>query len=325
MENKIEFDIINFLIPSHIESIRLVINQYNLIFKKHTNYADALKKLKKYRNYETTALLEINIPVSVEESLNFTSKVNHLLTICRSTIINYTGYRILDENYNVVSEKSQDPIASKYSIHELIPNECIEETRNFVINGIRKFDDLDKILLIRKVAREYAFVRNEAAFVNTRGLSICVLIEYIINSYINHKNKSYLINEELFNSKLDELKLETEKILSNIFGTLIKPPIAKAMISKLKDFNRRPFKWKMQKFKKAYKLNLEEGDINNFIFIRDTLAHSGSYPKEKRPFEYWIFLLFLLDKIIVGLFQYNDYYADLSKEEFYLTQRRIDS
>jgi len=325
MVNKIEFDIINFLIPANKDSLKFVIEGYILNFKKRSNYVNILNELKKHRNYEITVSLEINIPVSVEESLNFVSKVNHLLTFCRGTIINYTGYRIIDEKNNVISEKSQNPISSKYTILELIPHDYIDCTINFVTKGISIFDELDKVFLIRKVVREYAFVRNESAFVNTRGLSICVLIEYIVNSYINYKNKSHLINEEFFNSKLDELKIETKKLLNNVFSPSIKPGKVQAMILKLKDFNRKPFDWKMKKLNEDFKLNLKEKETKDFIFIRDTLAHSGSYPKVKRPFEYWIFLLTLIDKIIVGLFQYDGYYDDLSKGEFYLTQKRINS
>lgn len=85
------------------------------------------------------------------------------------------------------------------------------------------------------------------------------------------------------------------------------------IVKKIDGLNARTLNWKFQKLVKNYKLPLSDGEIIRFKNIRDSLAHTLSFPQESQKIDDWKFLVTLLDKIVLGLFKYEGKYNNFHK------------
>ncbi len=119
----------------------------------------------KIKNSQITCIVEFDWEdeINIEYAIAPMIKVNHLLTFCRGTIINHKSYSSNGKRYCI------DPISTDFSIPGLILEVNFNQTKEFIENGFKKFDHIDQIYTLRKLAREYAYTRKNHSFITVRA------------------------------------------------------------------------------------------------------------------------------------------------------------
>jgi hypothetical protein len=323
-QKRIRFYLINFLFPRFHDTLVFEIDGISLIYKKVENYEAIEKSLEQTYGIAETCYIDLFINESIEQTVEFVHKVNFLFSFCRGNIINYSRYVIYDENDKEIKTVSIDPISTPYTSLELIPREFIQDTQNFISNAYQVYNAIDNLYRIRKIAREYPTTRNSSTFLHSRSLILTAIVEYILYCY-NDKIKSLIFfNQKSYLKTIAEIKSALKTILEN---KLVSDNIEekrddkiKSIVNKMDGLNQTTLKWKFEHFIHEYKIPLSKKDIHRFIAIRNTLAHSLSFPDTEETIECWKFLVNVIDKIVMGLFRYKGRYYNFytNNDEYFL-------
>lgn len=87
------------------------------------------------------------------------------------------------------------------------------------------------------------------------------------------------------------------------------------MVSKTKGFNRRPLDWKLKRFRKAFNCPISDEEINRFVYLRDSLAHSSLFPDDVNNQESFLFMRHFLDRIVLRILGYLGDYFDMENRK----------
>ena len=172
--------------------------------------------------------------------------------------------------------------------------------------------------MIRKIAREYPSTRNSSTFLDSRSLILTAIVEYILFCFNRDIDNLELLDKKEFLSSIDEIKTELSNLLEDKFGKSNKSKI-NSIIQKIDGLNSRTLNWKFEKFIKHYRIPIPSNDIKRFKDIRDSLAHTLSFPESMDKVIGWKLLVNIIDKIIMGLFGYEGNYYNFrtDKDEYF--------
>jgi hypothetical protein len=311
----IKFNLINLIFPSFLNDFVLTINSFDFHFKRVENYYEIIESLKRNYASQITCSAEIEFPPTFKtnEVINSMSKINHLLTFCRGTIINYKSYEINGNRVTI------DPISTDFAYPGLIDENDIESTTRFIQNGFDKFDELDNTYTLRKIAREYAYTRRNNSFLTVRAYVATILIEYLISKYLETIDyEEYIIKESAWIAKNKKLKEEFRKLLSNIFTSAeARPKEIKGLSSKIDFLNEKALNRKIKTFAKDHNLIFDIKEINRLVKIRNELVHESSFLSEENKFSDFYFVLNFLDKMLLGLFKYEGMYFNYMDQTYH--------
>ena len=283
------------------------INGTYLLYHKVTNYNSIEDSLRSNFDISDTCYIDLPIKDTVDNTVDFIMKINYLLSFCRGNIINFSRYIIYDEKWKEINTVIINPISTPYTCLELIPRIYIHDTQRFLSNAFKEYDKVDSLYMIRKIAREFPTTRNSATFLSSRSLILTAIIEYILFCFNRKIDNLELFNKNEYINSIEDIKKELSSLFEDKFGKKNKSK-SQSIINKMDGLNLRTLNWKFQKFIKHYRLPINSNDIKKFKDIRDTLAHTLIFPEADDEIMDWKFLVNIIDKIIMGLFNYEGPY-----------------
>lgn len=305
---------------SDLSLLTLNLGERLVKLKQSYEYGQTKATLRAQKGIQVTCTAETKIGGSqeVRKIISLMDTVCSLMSVARGTLVNWISFDVFD----VVNEI---PIYSVYfnsvtqNFAELAPIREIpqQNTKLFLESGYMRYQQLDKDYQIKRISRAYVETRS-GSFLETRTMLIGVLAEYLANVQAKLEERVSIMSEDDFEFILPIIENAIDRAIEERFSKAGKKKRSRyrnVMSAKLRDFNRRPLNWKLARLLKWLELDITDKEINDFIAIRDTLVHTGAFPKELPPSMYWIQSLHLLDRIMLRLFDYRGQYYDIENNK----------
>lgn len=329
----LQFDLMNFLFignETKVETrgkgkkssrsiLQLVFDDFSCRIEQTKDYSTITQLLKRQGGVfkTSTIIVEIDKSDDYEGSFEKVRKLCQLLSVARSTFINWGSCRIFDTKDEVVYEFHGQAQSRNYHGNNLI-KDLPKETVKFLNTAWNEYDRYKELLDLKRVL--YGYIDTfQNSYIETRCLNIAALTESVCSRWAIHEERDLFINEVEFQNQLPELKDEIEKVLNKVF-TDLKDPYRQIMLNKVKGFNRRPLDWKLKRLRKAFSCPINDKEISRFVDLRDSLAHSSLFPEKTDNVNAFLFMRHFIDKIILRVLGYEgDYFNMEIRKEMKLT------
>lgn len=291
-------------------SLVLDLRDFNCRFEQVENYSLKKNFLKRRGTNQKTANLIVQ-NVSSDEFDVVTNKVQKLLlllSVARSTFIYWASCKVTDEKGNTKYEMHFDSITRNYHGNNLI-SENPADTVSFIEKAWIAYDEHFELFDLKRFLYGYmdTFLNS---FIETRSLNIAVLADNLTSRWARFEMKDHFIDNKYFLNVLPDLKNNIDEVLDAHFKNL-KNYHKQGMLSKVGDFNRRPLDWKLKRFRGAFSCSFNDDEIDEFIKIRNSLAHNALFPGGIDNKKAFTFMRYILDTMVLRLLNYKGSYFNL--------------
>lgn len=239
-------------------------------------------------------------------------KLCQLLSVARSTFIIWSSCQIINPEGESVYELHGNAITRSYHGNNLI-NIFPKQTLNFLDSSWTAYDQYGEIFQLKRFLNGY-FDTYVDSFIESRSLSIAVLVDFLCSSWALKEERHVFLDEKVFKKNLSKLEKGISTLLEILFDNL-KDSYKKAMLSKIVDFNNRPLDWKLKRFRKAFNCPILEKEIKRFIKIRNSLAHRSLFPEDVDSTEAYLFMRHFLDRLVLSVMGYEGEYFDMESRQ----------
>ena len=320
----ISFEISNFLFNGTEVEIRKVNGQEQSEFsllplnlgnreiqiRKVSNYKEVEAVLRAQKGVETTCIASSSMGnlTGLDEIILTMDTICYVASVARGTLINWNAFEVKTIAGNSPYVLCRDSVIRRYASFEVIRRDNIQETKDFLEKGYLQCIDLASEFQINRIVRAFTETR-DGPFLETRTLLIAVLTEYLAGIRSRLDNRVFFMEETTFIEGWETVKNSIGNLLSTTYPE-VKKEFLRAMIGNAKGLNRRPFSWQISNLAKWLNIKFEKGEIDKFIATRNSLAHTGSFPKDGTPVEHYKRMQHFLDRIILRLFDYHGNYYD---------------
>lgn len=319
-----QFDLINFLFLGNT-SVAKKSEEQNKVTRSmlQFQFSDFECKIEQVDNYKvikqllqrqggvirtSTLMLEVKSQSDYETVLEKIRKLCQLLSVARSTFINWGSCKIKDSSGDVIYELYGNALTRPFHGNKLI-NDLPQDTMQFLKSAWQAYDKYEEIFDMKRFFYGYADTYMNS-FIETRSLNIAVLADNLSSRWAKQENREKFLDENLFVENLPSLRKGTVELLGKMFGNL-KESHAKVMSSKAKELNRRPLDWKLKRLRKAFNCPISDDEISQFVYIRDSLAHSSLFPDDVDHTNAFLFMRHFLDRIVLSVLDYQGEYFDM--------------
>jgi hypothetical protein len=319
-----QFDLINFLFLGNKSVVKetergeilsrsileLQFPEFECSIEQTNDYSITKQLLKRQGGVLKTSTLSTKVSSqndydSVHEKVR---KLFQLLSIARSTFINWGACKIINNDGDIIYELYGNAITKPFHGNDLI-NELPAETESFLKSSWLAFDKYEEIFDLKRLIYGYLDTYMNT-YIETRCLNIAALTDGLASRWAVHENREYFFEEKVFQKKLPKLKKGIHVLLDIIYDK-IKKSYIQVMLSKTKNFNRRPLDWKLKRLRKAFQCPVTDEEIKQFVYIRDSLAHSALFPDDVDNKESFLFMRHFPDRIVLSVLGYSGKYFDM--------------
>jgi len=319
-----QFDLINFLFLGNKSVVKksekqnkvtrsmlqLQFSDFECKIEQVDNYKVVKQLLKRQGGVIRTSklIVEVKSQSDYETVLGKIRKLCQLLSVARSTFINWGSCKINDSGGVVIYELYGNALTRPFHGNELI-NDLPEDTLQFLKSAWQAYDKYEEIFDMKRFLYGYADTYMNS-FIETRSLNIAVLVDNLSSRWAKQENREKFLDKKIFIENLPSLRKGVVELLEKMFGNL-KESHAKVMSSKAKELNRRPLDWKLKRLCKAFNCPINNDEIKQFVYIRDSLAHSSLFPDDVNDTNAFLFMRHFLDRIVLSVFDYQGGYFDM--------------
>lgn len=291
------------------------------------NYREKINNIKAKKGIDITGEIEIlsSISYKFEKIIEIVDNICFLLSLARGTKIQYIYYKeknVSDDH--LVKIKHFSRVTNQYVPFKVIDffenmpiSEFINQTYNQYANNKKDYN-------LNKGIEALIYARSTHDFLELRGVKLAVVLEILINSFINNsENIGYIfppkkyekqIEKELYyclNDKLKELEIGHDKI---------QELIGNENNINLKSLNRKSFGNLIKKMFEQIGLKYNYKEIKLFKSSRNKLVHQGCFCSQidseksifSSPYAEYLFMINMLDKIFLKLIGFKGKYIDRS-------------
>lgn len=325
----VSFEISNFLFTGTEKEIHKVDeqeqNEFSLLplklgdreiqIRKVSNYKEVETILWAQKGVETTCTANTNIdnPAELDEIISTIDALCDMASVARGTLINWSAFEIKALGGAPIFSTYRDSVIRRYASFELLKRSDVQNSKHFLERGYLRSLELAAEFQITRIARAFTETR-DGPFIETRSLLIAVLTEYLAGIRSRLDNRVYFMGEDIFMEGWETIKNSIGNILSKTYPK-VKKEFLRAMIGNAKGLNRRPFSWQISNLAKWLDIKFDKVEIDNFIATRNSLAHTGSFPKDGTPVEHYKRMQHFLDRIMLRLFDYHGSYYDFDNNK----------
>lgn len=315
-EYKMRFGLLNFLFEGKKGDSILKLDFPEISFTiKPTQEYEQLKQILKYqKGVHFTAEMEIEVVegLTLDKVYKYAHKLRRILSVARSTWITWANVEIAKKDDEKVYELYGDALTRNYHGPSLI-DENFSDTTKFIKTAWQSFDDNEKVFNLSRFISAYVDTFSNT-FIETRGLLIAVLGEYLSSKWADHKGITHNMDPKEFDKKIIELRGKIRPILEEVFSG-IEPSIIDAMVGKTKGFNNVSLRRKMKDLVDDFNIPIKNKEISKFLDSRNLLAHEASYPNGNEEADLFFFLRHFLDRIVLSVLGYSGNYFDMENME----------
>lgn len=323
-ECEAQFHLVNFLFDGNEKKIEkteksfkatwpclnLSFSEFQCKIEKDENFEIIKKLLKRQGGVLKTSLLKVEVKNQdeYENVLGNVRKLCQLLSVARSTFINWGTCKITNKDGESIYEFYGNAQTKPFHGNSLIKIQPgrIEE---FLYSAWKAYDEYEEKFDMKRFLYGYADTYMNS-YIETRCLNIATLTDGISSRLAITEGRDVFLNKSEFNKELPQLKEEIIKVLKKAFSGKT-DQYNQVMVSKTKGFNRRPLDWKLKRLRKAFNCPISDEEINRFVYLRDSLAHSSLFPDDVDNQDSFLFMRHFLDRIVLRVLGYSGDYFDM--------------
>ena len=329
-DSLITFDILNFLfIGPNIKTntkdgfsisassqFEFLYNKNIILIKQVPNYQQVLVSLTNQKGKEITSQVIIKIinDIDLYATISVTDHLCELLSIVRSTLINWVSFEVTTFDGKFIYAYYQNAVSRNFNGTELINRENYLDLKNFLETALLNIDELNNAYNLRRLARSYTETRG-GPFLETRTMLLATIVEYLANIHAEKANFGPVIDENLFLKRWNTSEKSLTKMFADAFPEIDRKKTHEILIEIKRSINQRSFNERIDLLTTKLSLPSIKKEIKEFVKVRNSLVHSGSFPKEDSPFNYYKRMQHFLDQIILKLFNYSGNYYDIEHNE----------
>lgn len=323
-----QFDLINFLYlgnETKVEEtekgkkysrsiLQLDFSDFHCRIEQDEDYSIIKQLLKRQGGVLKTSTLSTSVSSQsdYEIAIEKVKKLCQLLSVARSTFINWGSCRVLSNSGDVVYELHGSAQTKPFHGNNLI-KDLPKETESFLKSAWIAFEKYKEVFDLSRFLYGYADTYMNS-YIETRCLNIAALTDNICSRWAVKEGRDTFINKEDFDKHLPNLKKEIKVLLQNTIDG-IKEAYVHVMLSKIKGFNRRPLDWKLKRLRKEFHCPVTDDEIKRFVYNRDSLAHSSLFPTDEDNTETFFFMRHFLDRIVLSVLGYSGNFFDMETRE----------
>jgi hypothetical protein len=323
-----QFDLINFVFLGNETSVektekgkkysrsilQLDFSDFHCRIEQDKDYSIIKQLLKRQGGVLKTSTLSTSISCQsdYEIAIEKVKKLCQLLSVARSTFINWGSCRVLSNSGDVVYELHGSAQTKPFHGNNLI-KDLPKETESFLKSAWIAFEENKEVFDLSRFLYGYADTYMNS-YIETRCLNIAALIDSLSSRWAIKENRDRFINKIEYEKKLPRLKMEIIDILQKAIDGL-KESYVQVMLSKTEGLNRRPLDWKLKRLRKSFHCPITDDEIKRFVYNRDSLAHSSLFPDDEDNKQTFLFMRHFLDRIVLRVLGYSGNYFDMENRE----------
>ena len=306
--------------------LNLSINGFNIIIRRVIGYDGIIKELEYTRELEYTSDVDITaemiIDVIIESKdkvLEIVNNVCSLLSLARSTKINWISYTLENSKGESLEIYHEDKITKSYSSLKLIGYEKPDELKKFIESTYVNYINKNYFWMFDIIIEEYIDAIKEGDYLEFRGLKLATTMEFILGKFHSNNSTEFILPEKEFNCK-NGIESSIKKAINRKLSGSIEKEKIDLILKSIKALNRPTFRDSLIKLYGNFKYPLlkeEKDKIYNFKKLRNNLVHRSSFQpfKETNSWNNFRFMLVFVGKIILMFLGYNGNYLDWSSAD----------
>lgn len=297
------------------------------------DYEPVMANIEAVNGSDVTCELSLKLPdgQNTEEMGKAIDIVCNILSIAKGTRISWVYYDVCDANESRCSTYHRSAVTRPYAGRSAacIADVCGADLQLLLERAYVPFVELDEVYSLRSIIACYLESKSPGPYLESKGLAAIQAMELLVGTYarvVASPAWEFVVEESLFDSKAEEISAKIGPILRETFPTLDTNRVnALNGKDKVKEFNRRSFRSKLNKMCKQYKLSLK--DIDELITIRNNLVHRAclvcvdqQFPSDLQPSEFnaerikrYHILIAAMDRLLLTLLGYDGYITDCTQ------------
>lgn len=301
----------------------------DILIKPLPRYQVRHRRIRALRVSEVTC--ELRLSVTPDHDLKYATDmardISDLLSFTSGTPVNMV-YRDLARDNGVRFFRNHiGAFPKRYVPYPLLDPRRPEDTRRFLLSAFPIYRRLKSQLNLREIVRSHLDAKQDADYLQVRGVKSAAVAEMLKASFVASgllDIQEVRIAPAVFN-KLVAGRLKNE-LNSAAEADEISQEIRQAFVQKIGDINRRDFREILAAICRYVQLDAVD-DLGPFVRSRNRLIHTGHFVTEgtaaydreladargwSKPMAEYFFMVDLIDRILLRLFEYEGLYVDIS-------------
>ena len=265
------------------------------------------------RDRTCTASTKIEDSTEIDAVITDVETLCDVMSVARGTLVNWTSFDVKSKQSEILFSRYRNSITRRFAGTELISSADRQSTKSFLERSFSRCQEIAPDFQIRKIAM--AFTETKAgSFIESRSLLIGVLVEYIASVRARIDNRTYFLDQEVFENRWNSFKPNVLALLKLTYPEIVSKHLG-AIMNNIRGLNRRPFSWKINNLAKWLNIKFEQGEVENFVKVRNSLAHQGRFPESETPVIHYLRMQHFVDRVMLRLFDYQGSYYDIEHRE----------
>ena len=276
-------------------------------------YEEAIANLKALQDIEPTCEISLELPRN--HDIRWTEKVVdvlcRILSLAKGTKIGWIyldGYdteglkRFTLHRHAVTMPYAGESASVVGSLHP-------EDMKELIEKGNERFSQLDAEYDLGRVIDSYLEAKRPHSYLESKGLAAIQAMELLAGKYAKTHNLVYVIDQNEFNQKLNEIGNDVRKVLQVAFGEGHVTTICGERNEKLEGLNRRTLRQVLREIFHNFSISVSGPRLNALIDTRNALVHKGSFNTNDRVREYRQ-IISTMDRVLLKMLGYEGYILD---------------
>lgn len=281
-----------------------------VIIRPLDDYTERMSTVKTLRAIDVTceAMVELGHSETQESVVALLDDLCLLLSLAKGCLIQWIYYQLCSESGTVLKTYHRDAVTKPYSPLPLIPSQPAEDLSYFVERTFDRFGEQKGWWDLRKTILGYVDARLEQDFLESRGLKLAIVMDYLETRYLSQLGKTTVLREAVFGAQLNTLHERVSGVLRDVFPEATDNEIA-LMAKHTQGLKYYPLRQALREMFGELGLGVSSDELQRFMDNRNKLVHYGEFRSKDYPQEYR-FMIAFVDKVLLAILAYDGYYYD---------------
>jgi hypothetical protein len=291
----------------------LTIAGRQVIIRPLDDYKSRIRTIKATRGIDVTseALVEFDSPGVKTEIIDLLDDLCLLLSLAKGCQVQWIYYDLCSDNGRALETYHRNTVTKPYTPLTLIGALPSEDMKHFVEQTFDRFRERKETWDLRRTIAAYVDARLEQDFLESRGLKMAILMDFLETHYLARLGKETVLNEDIFGNKLETLRERVLEVLGEVFDEATNRQLD-LMAKHVQGLKYYPLRQGLREIFDEFGLKVSSHELQRFMANRNKLVHYGRFRSENYWQEYTSMMVFV-DKVLLAILAYDGYYYDWTK------------
>ncbi len=268
------------------------------------NDSEIIKSLKDKKAVGVTclAIVRPNNLLGLEEFIPKLDDLCKMFSLAGGTKVNWITIREMTSSFEVNKIHLKSTVNRPFSKFRLIPANNPISMKTFIENSYEKYLRLKTEYNLDLAVEMFLETRNEIAYLESRALSIVVLLDMLQSQYAAKAKTDTIIEDAGFLKKISI-------VLEDFLGTqsTIPDELKSEVMQKLPELNRKSYLNLMKLWLKSLNIQCDDHELRRIRNSRNSLAHSFKFTStdSNEKIREYMRMASLLNKVLIRLLGYE--------------------